>query len=199
MNKIKYISVFSSLLLLNGCFMYKNFECALTNTCSDDDSFVMTPEEITEQEKHNAMLEKEIAEQKKADDAAQKKAIAKIKEICSHYNKKGTANYAICCSARENLFEGIVYNYNGHNIGYAKAYDIMIKNIKYYEDRCEKYGLKRGTSEFYKCFNELEYAREMAKLESQQREVNRPIIINEEAPRHCSSQRIGDSVFTNCY
>lgn len=196
---MKKAILFSSLLLLNGCFMYQNFDCALRGTCEDEDSFVMTPEEIAAQEKRNEQHMKELAAYEKAEKEAQGKAIAKIKEICSHYNKRGTANYAICCSARENLFESIVYNYNGKNIGYAKAYDVMIKNIKYYEGRCEKYGLKRGTSEFYKCFNELEYSREMAKLKSQEREANRPIVINDNSPSHCRSTRIGSDTYTDCY
>lgn len=181
---MKKIALFSSLLLLNGCFMYQNFDCALRGTCEDV----------------------EAAENKIYTDMSETIANRCTKE---RGLKVGTIEFMDCNEDLRSMFNILKSEY-----GIEDARDKFISKLAAHENICVGYGMKQGTETFSKCLAKLEakdaaIAARQVELERQRRQAGIEALaqgLNDTANNldpsptvRCSSHRIGNTTYTDCH
>ena len=190
--------------LLSGCFMYDNFKCSLEGNCQEyqsEESFEASADEKAEWERKNKILQKQIEAEEKEEKEYTQKAKFLISQRCVLFGwKKGTAKYALCNKARFGSYETSVYM--TYNNSYKKAYEAMVERYKNDEKNCIEYGVKRGTPEFNECRIQFEqqYIENLRiSIEGESKSETPIYQPTFSSPSHCSSHRIGDSVYTDCY
>lgn len=186
--------------------MYNNLKCSFEGNCqeyhSENDGFELSLENIAQQELRNKRIKEEIEKKEKEEKEYTQKAKKLISQRCILFGwKKGTAKYALCNKSRFALYENSIYmDYKG---SYKRAYEAMVKRYKSDENNCMEYGVKNGTPEFNECriqFEEVYFKNMSQRLSSERREIDKIIYQStSSSPRHCSSHRVGDSVYTDCY
>lgn len=131
MSKIKYISIISSLFLLNGCFIYENFKCSLANNCVGYDD--------------------------QSSERVQKASLAAeslLHTRCAMLGLKPGTNSYIDCRTKHDQ----VYNEDVNAYGVVRAYVLLQANYQAWQATCEKYGTKTKTAAYNRCFDKQEEA-----------------------------------------